>query len=62
MDQEKGKIIAVGHVINGIPENWQFDCEERVPALTITADGQMLYAGYSLPELEEISRDFWRRK
>ena len=56
---EKGKIISVGYVINGVPENWQFDCLEEVPAVTISADNQIFYAGYSIAELEQISKEFW---
>ena len=56
---KKGKILAVGYIINGIPANWQFDCLGKIPAVTITADKQIFYAGYSISELEEISKEFW---
>ena len=56
---EKAKILAVGYVIKGNPENWSFDCCEVVPAVTILADGQILCAGYSIPELEQISKEFY---
>jgi hypothetical protein len=59
MVQVKGKILTVGHIINGKPENWKIDCEGMVAAINITANGQILYAGYSILELEKISKDFW---
>lgn len=55
----KSRILAVGHIINGVPENWQFDCMGLIPAITIYADGEILYAGYSIPQLELISKDFF---
>ena len=57
--REKGKIIAIGHIINGEPENWQFNCEGKIAAIEITADSQILYAGYSISELEQISNKYW---
>ena len=59
MKRVKAKIIAVGHVINGQPENWSFDCEGKGAAIEITSAGQMLYAGYSIAELEKISKKYW---
>ena len=59
MDKEKGKIITVGHIIDGKPENWQFDCQMKIVAVEVTAAGQLFYAGYSISELERISKDFW---
>lgn len=59
MERVKGKIITVGYVINGQPENWAFDCEGKGAAVEITGDNQVFYAGYSVPELEKISKEYW---
>ena len=57
--RQKAKIIAVGYIINGKLENWKFDCIGLVPALEVTADQQVLIAGYTMAELEQISEDYW---
>ncbi len=56
MSKARGKIITVGNIINGEPEGWLFDCKRKVPALEFKADGNVLYAGYSISELEKIMR------
>ena len=65
-DRKSGKrkravITRVGFIINGEPENWGFDCMMEVPAIEITADGEMLMAGYSIQELKAISDEFYEK-
>ena len=62
MERQKGTITHFGFIVDGKPKNWGFDCMGAVPVLGITADGEMLYAGYSVLELEQLSRDFWSTK
>ena len=51
----KGIIENIGYVDeNNIPHEWQFDCCNGAAALTITEDGEFLYAGYSPEELKKI--------
>jgi hypothetical protein len=51
----RGTIIKIGYVDeDNIPQNWKFDCNFFVPAITITDDG-LLYAGYSVEELKRIA-------
>jgi hypothetical protein len=53
----------VGHIIDGVPKGWTFDCLGKLAAWTIIRgrdnDDKKLYAGYSIPELEQISQEFW---
>ena len=51
----KGEILKVGYVDdNNQPQQWHFDCNNEVAALTYTEDG-ILWAGYSVEELRRIS-------
>lgn len=51
----KGKIITVGIIENGVPLNWHFDCTQSdVAGIEIQPDRSILYAGWSIAELQEI--------
>ncbi len=55
MNENKGDIREIGYIDdNGQPQEWCFDCKGKIPALTIL-DNEMLYAGYTVDELREIS-------
>lgn len=54
----KGKILKIGYIDeNRMPQGWEFDCMDIVPAFAIKA-GLRLYAGYTIQELENISLSF----
>ena len=56
LKSKKGKILKVGTVDDGTPNNWGFD-SDGVPALQINTDtGDILYSGYSVEELQFIAR------
>lgn len=52
----KAKIIIIGKVIEKIPQYWTFDCENGASAFTLCKDGTVLYGGYTVKELTEISK------
>lgn len=56
-EKPKAKIVKVGIVVNGQPMFWSFDCQDKVPAIEITAEGQVLTGGYSIEKLQQISNE-----
>lgn len=62
--QVYGRIDRVGFVVNGRPDSWAFDCRNDMmtPAINILETADILYAGYSVAQLREISRIFWEEK
>lgn len=50
----KAIIKKVGAMVDGKPTGFAFDCLGTVPAIEIKADGQVLYGGYTVGELEEF--------
>lgn len=52
----KGKILNIGYIDeNNKPQRWAFDCLGTIPAQECTADGIILYAGYTILELKDIA-------
>jgi hypothetical protein len=51
----KAKIVTVGIIQDDVPIGWCFDCMNKVPMVQVFNDGSILYAGYSIDELSEIS-------
>lgn len=49
----KAVIKKIGFVIDGQPTGFVFDCCATIPGLEIK-DGQVLYGGYTVSELEEL--------
>ena len=49
----KGKILKIGKIINGMAIGWVFEGGPNVAMLDFSGDG-MKFAGWSVPELEEI--------
>jgi hypothetical protein len=56
MNHLKADILQVGFVDkDGTPQNWFFDCNAGVAAITICEDGSLLWGGYTVDELRQIS-------
>lgn len=52
---ERGVIQRTGRVVDGVPVGWSFDCCGVIAAIEIRPGDEVLYAGWTVDELREIS-------
>jgi hypothetical protein len=56
-EQQRADILAVGIITDeGEPKGWTFDCRGEVPMAAFDPTRGVLFGGYSLDELREMSR------
>jgi len=55
----KATITRVGFIVDGTPEGWTFEISGNIPAMAIDSNGRILWAGYTVEELREISERFY---